>query len=182
MESTEHQAFLDWYQPVHDSFVRFCSSKAIGFMETEDLVQETILATLKGFDRIEDRSKLLGYMIGIVNNIINKHHRRAKFSSRWDERVLEKLESRTTDPTIALDLQFLLKALKQLPAQQEEAIQLFELSGFSIREIATIQKISEGAVKTRISRGRKQLRSLLQDEDSKLSISQRLAIYASILF
>ena len=182
MQITSHQEFLNWYEPIHTSFVRFCSSKAIGWMETEDLVQAAILATLEGFNRIEDKNKLLGFMIGIVNNILKKHHRRAKFTSPWDERVLEKLESRTTDPNIALDLQYLLKTLKQLPPEQEEAIQLYELSGFSIQEIAEIQVISPGAVKTRISRGRKKLRELLQDENSSMSLSQRLAIYASILF
>ena len=161
---------------------RFCSSKAIGWLETEDLVQEAILATLQGYHNIQDKNKLLGFMIGVVKNILSKYHRRAKFSSPWDERVLEKLTARTADPDIALDLQYLLKTLKQLPTAQEEAIQLFELSGFSIQEIAEIQSVSSGTVKTRISRGRKKLRELLQDEDSKLSLSQRLAIYASILF
>lgn len=182
MKITMQQDFLAWYEPIHAPFVRFCSSKAIGWMETEDLVQEAILATLQGYNRIEDKKKLLGFMIGIVKNILHKYHRRAKFSSPWDERVLEKLAARTTDPIIALDLQYLLKALKQLPKDQEEAIQLFELSGFSIQEIAAIQSVSPGAIKTRISRGRKKLRELVQDEDSKMSLSQRLAIYASILF
>jgi len=50
MKMTAHQEFLDWYQPIHEPFVRFCSSKAIGWMEIEDLVQElervaTITAT-----------------------------------------------------------------------------------------------------------------------------------------
>ena len=182
MKITTHQDFLNWYQPIHEPFVRFCSTKAIGWMETEDLVQEAILATLQGFYRIEDKSKLLSFMISIVNNTINKHHRRAKFRGSWDERVLTKLEARISTPSIALDLQYLLKTIKQLPKEQGEAIELFELSGFSIKEIAEIQAVSTGAVKTRISRGRKQLRTLLLDENNNLSIAQRLAIYASILF
>ncbi len=182
MEVTIQEDFLALYKPIHAPFTRFCSSKAIGWMETEDLVQETILATLQGFERIEDKNKLLGFMIGIVHNIVNKQYRRAKFSSPWDERVLDKLEARTTNPAIALDLQYLLKTIKQLPRNQAEAIELFELSGFSIQEIAEIQEVSPNAVKTRISRGRKKLRTLLQDEDSTMSIAQRLAIYASILF
>lgn len=182
MKIHTHQEFLDWYQPIHGPFIRFCSTKAIGWIETEDLVQEAILATLQGFYRIENKERLLGFMVSIVNNIVNKHHRRAKFKGVWDERLLEQLESRTADPEIALDLQYLLKALEQLPSIQKEAIQLFELSGFSIEEIAEIQETTIGAVKTRISRGRKKLRNLLQDDESTMSISQRLAIYASILF
>lgn len=182
MKIETHQEFLNWYQPIHESFVRYCSTKAIGWIETQDLVQAAILATLQGFPKIEDKQKLLGYMIGVVKNILHKHHRQAKFRGTWDERVLEKLECRTTDPVIALDLQYLLKTIKQLPKAQEEAIELFELSGFSIKEVAEIQGVSTGAVKTRISRGRKKLKTLLQDDSSDMSLSQRLAIYASILF
>ena len=79
MKIAAHQDFLDWYQPIHAPFVRFCSSKAIGWMETEDLVQEAILATLQRFYRIEHKDKLLGFMVGIVKNIMGKYHRRAKF-------------------------------------------------------------------------------------------------------
>jgi RNA polymerase sigma-70 factor (ECF subfamily) len=179
---SKHQAFIQWYQPIHEPFIRYCSSKAIGWMETEDLAQETILATLERFEQIKDKKRLLGYMIGVVNNLVGKQYRRAKFQTEWDEKVLEKLESRTKNPEIALDLQYLLKAMNQLPHTQKEAIELFELSGFSIAEVADIQEVSIGAVKTRISRGRKTLRSLLQDEDKKMPLSQRLAIYASILF
>lgn len=48
MKITMQQKNLAWYEPIHAPFVRFCSSKAIGWMETDDLVQEAILATAQG--------------------------------------------------------------------------------------------------------------------------------------
>lgn len=182
MKSDTNQKFLSWYEPHHDSFVRFCSSRAFGIMETEDLVQEALLKTLEGFDRIQDESKTLGYMIGIVQNIVRNQKRRMKFQGDWEELVLEKLESKTLNPEVALDIQYLLKALNQLPEKQSEAIMLFEISGFSIREIAEIQDSSESATKTRISRGRKKLKELLSEKSNSMTLSQRLAVYASILF
>lgn len=49
MDQNPHDEFLKWYEPLHDRFVRYCSSKAFGFMETEDLVQESILITRQTF-------------------------------------------------------------------------------------------------------------------------------------
>ena len=60
-------------------------------------------------------------------------------------------------------------------------MRLFELSGFSIREIADLQQAREGAVKTRLSRARHQLRQLLTEEGRHLSVSERLRIYATVL-
>lgn len=181
MKSTDHQLFLVAYRPIHEAFVRYCSSRAFGWMETEDLVQEAILATLVAFNRIRKKEKLLNYMIGIVNNILRNQRRKLKFRSDWDAGLLSSIRSRVADPELALDIQYLHKAIRQLPEQQQEAILLFEISGFSIREIAEIQKSSEGAVKTRLSRARKRLRHLLSESETKVSLSQRLAIYASVI-
>ena len=141
MEKNINKEFLKWYQPIHDRFVRYCSSRAYGLMDTEDLVQEAVLAALQGFGRIRDKEKLLGFMIGVVNNIIRNRKRRLKFWADWDEKSLEKLESQTQSPEIALDIHYLIKALDQLPEKQKEAILLFEISGFSIKEISEIKEI-----------------------------------------
>lgn len=181
MTSSNKTAFLQAYEPLHDRFARYCGSQAFGIMETEDLMQETILAALQGFDRLREPEKLLGYLIGIANNIVRNHRRRRKFRGEWDEAALEKLEARLDDPAVALDVQYLLKAMQQLPDTQREALALYELSGFSIREIAESQNTTEGAVKTRLSRARQQLRELLAEDGRPLSVAQRLSIYASVL-
>jgi RNA polymerase sigma-70 factor (ECF subfamily) len=48
-----------------------------------------------------------------------------------------------------------------------ECIILFEISGFSIKEIMGIQNSSEAAVKKRLSRGRMQLLALMQSLEIK---------------
>ncbi len=178
-----HEEFLQWYQPIHASFARYCSSRAYGWMEGEDLVQEAVLATLEAFYRIEKKEKLLSFMIGVVNNILKNRFRRAKFRAEWKEEVLEKMESRIGDPELALDIHYLHKCIDQLPENQKEALLLFEISGFSIKELALIQNTSPGAVKTRLSRARKTLQEMLNEgsiSSKKMPLSKRLAIYASL--
>lgn len=182
MKQAQHQAFLDQYESIHPAFIRYCSSRAFGIMQTEDLAQETILATLQSFERIENTNKLLGYMIGIVNNIIRNKKRRLKFKGQWDEQLAQQLESKNLDPATALDVQYLIKAIDQLPTKQKEALILFEISGMSIKEISESQNSSESATKTRLSRARKELRESLANDNSPMPLSKRLAIYTSILF
>ena len=55
------------------------------------------------------------------------------------------------------------KAVKALPEQLRETIILREFHGLSYAEIANIQKISEGTVKSRISRGREQIKEFLKN-------------------
>ncbi|MEM1214898.1 MAG: sigma-70 family RNA polymerase sigma factor, partial [Bacteroidota bacterium] len=126
--------FLRWYQPLHDKLSRYCSSRAFGVMDPEDLIQEAVLATLKNWNRIQQRDHLLSYMIGVVNNLIRNHRRRAPFRGTLEESRLELLQSRLGDAETALDVHFLLKAIDQLPAAHAEALQLFQVSGFSVRE------------------------------------------------
>ncbi|MGH1433081.1 MAG: RNA polymerase sigma factor [Lewinella sp.] len=180
--STAKSAFLQWYEPHHQKLVRYCSSKAFGVMSAEDLVQEAILATLANWEKIKDRDKLLGYMIGVVNNLVRNHRRRAPFRGQWDEQQLNALESRLGDAATALDISFLLKAIDQLPKKQAEALQLFEISGFKIKEIAALQQSTEGAIKTSLSRARQHLRKTLAEDGRRLSVGERLHIYTSILF
>ncbi|MFK7933234.1 MAG: RNA polymerase sigma factor [Saprospiraceae bacterium] len=183
MDTTDtKQDFLHWYEPIHPALTRYCSSRAWGLMETEDLVQEAVLATLQNFSRVRDKEKLLGFMIGVVNNVIKNKLRRHKFRGAWDEQRMADLESKLGDPELLLDIQYLHKAIEQLPARQREALTLFEISGFSIREISVIQQSTEAATKMRLSRARKALRELLDDTKSTMSLSQRLAVYASVLF
>ncbi len=182
LSTAQKTEFLQWYEPLHERFSRYCSSRAAGLLAPEDLVQEAVLAALESWDRLRRKDRLLSYMIGIVNNIIRNQRRRQKFSGRWDDQQLNYLESKLGDrPEVILDVHYLLKAVEELPAAQREALLLFEVSGFSIREIAGVQRVSEGAVKTRLSRARKTLRELLEEDGRPLSLGERLRIYASIL-
>ncbi|MGD8859971.1 MAG: sigma-70 family RNA polymerase sigma factor [Myxococcales bacterium] len=56
-------------------------------------------------------------------------------------------------------------ALRKLPTEYRTAVVLFDLEGFSQEEVAAIEEVALGTVKSRISRGRKQLRALLGEQD-----------------
>lgn len=169
------------YQPLHERFARYCRTKAMGTMEPADLAQEAVLAALENYDRLRDKGKLLSYLIGTVNHLVSNQRRQQKRAVDWDAAAVSDLASRLPDPALLADIRLLLKAIQQLPPHEQEALELFELSGFSVREVADIQGVSEGAVKTRLSRARARLKTLLAEDGRPMTLAQRLSIYVSIL-
>jgi RNA polymerase sigma-70 factor (ECF subfamily) len=57
----------------------------------------------------------------------------------------------------------LLAALATLPAEQRAALVLVDMEGHSVAEVAVMLECAEGTVKSRCSRGRERLASLLRD-------------------
>lgn len=51
------------YEPLHEGFTRFCSSRCYGVMDTDDLVQEAIMVAFENFDSIREKKALLAYLI-----------------------------------------------------------------------------------------------------------------------
>ncbi len=61
----------------------------------------------------------------------------------------------------AEERQRLWRAIGEVPAEFRTALVLSDIEGFSYDEIAAVEKVALGTVKSRISRGREQLRRLL---------------------
>ena len=65
------------------------------------------------------------------------------------------------------DYSDLYQAVQKLPQDMRMAVVLHYVEGFSVKEIAEIQKVSESAVKNRLFSARKKLRFFLEEEEAK---------------
>lgn len=155
--------FLAAYADCHEPFVRYCTTVAFGKCDVRDLVQDVMLSTFQHFDGIEE-GKLLHYMIRAARNRSISLGRARRFKAvDLEEQSLERLRSKGASAETLLDVEALYRALNRLPEKQRNAVVLFEINGFSVREIAGMQGSSEASVKMKLSRGRKRLRELLTD-------------------
>ena len=66
-----------------------------------------------------------------------------------------------SDPTATLQIRDLERAMAALPEGQRQVILLVGLEGMRYEEVATILRIPIGTVRSRLSRGRETLRSLM---------------------
>lgn len=154
--------FMALYQPVHEQFERFCKARAYGSMDFKDLMHDTLLLAFEKFELIDNKHAFLSYLIGSSVKILANANRKIQ-EQKWDPDELSNTQAyHRTDES--LEVEDLYKAIAQLSGILSEAIVLFEISGFSIKEIAQIQNASEAAVKQRLSRARSELATLLKDE------------------
>ncbi len=162
MSTKKRKQFMRLYTPVHAPFERFCKARTYGEMDFKDLMQETIAIAFEKLDELKNTDAFLHFLFGISVRVLSNNHKKKK-----EERWMEHVEIKDTGCVAAekqLEIEDLYKALGKLSADQREAIILFEISGFSTKEVAEIQNVSVDAVKKRLSRGRQEL-TLLMSED-----------------
>jgi RNA polymerase sigma-70 factor (ECF subfamily) len=139
--------------------------------EAEEVAQEVLLRAWRGLDRFEQRAKLSTWLYRIAFNEAQR---------RLSRRPTQPLEAGDgTDALIAaipdapslgpqskvLNSEFeavLTRALAQLPADRRAAVVLRDLEGLSTEEAATVLGLRPSALKSRLHRGRMQLRTLLE--------------------
>ncbi len=155
---------MSLYKPVHTHFERFCKARAYGEMDFKDLMQETIVVAFEKLDELKNKETFLHFLFGISVRILSNSNKKRR-EAQWSD-SFEKRSSDFPDTDKKLEIEDLYKALGQLPEQQREALILFEISGFSIKEIAVIQESGEDAVKKRLSRGRQELAQIITRQDS----------------
>jgi RNA polymerase sigma-70 factor (ECF subfamily) len=148
-EEARRRRFLSLLGPLHDrarlSARRLCRSNADG----DDLFQEAawFYAVLLSVHRERSRRGFWTRFFGLD---------RDKQEEAAPPRAPHALEDDYAEASR------LKQALSRLPAEQREAVVLFEVDGYSLQEVAELQGSSVGAVKSRLLRGRQRLRQALQ--------------------
>ena len=164
MSNRKQKKFLELYRPVHDRFEKFCRARAYADMPYEDLINDTLLVAYQKMDEIKKQSSFLSYLIGISIRILANARKKNKAIIPEDEFVLKNFEDPDNQIERQFEVEMLYQGLAMLPDQQREALILFEIVGFNIKEIMDLQNSGESAVKQRLARGRKGLSKILSEE------------------
>lgn len=163
MKSRSKKHFLNLYNQYHEDLSRFCQSLCGNTDDTKDLISETILAALEGFEKLRKPSAFKFYLFGIASNLYKSSFRRSKFHGNFNVDTAELLPDHHSNAEALTDLDLLYQALNHLTEEQKETIILFEISGFKLQEIAEMHNASLSAVKLRLTRGREKLAQILNE-------------------
>ena len=163
MQSSKQERFMQHYSPIHDRFERYCKTRAYGEFHFQDIMHDTLIVAFEKFEELKSPDAFLHFLFGTATRILANY--RKKKRPEYLQNLSVKYEH-VKNENFSIDQQFeindLYKCLQELDRVTSECIILYEVSGFSIKEIMCIQNLSESAVKQRLSRGRKQLLALLQ--------------------
>ena len=145
--------------------------------DAEDLVQETYLKAFAAFSSFTAGTNLKAWLFRILTNTyinIYRKKQRQPFQTGTDDLTdgqLHDAESHTSAglksaESVALDRLAdvdVVEALAKMPEDFRMAVYLADVEGFSYKEIAEIMDTPVGTVMSRLHRGRKLLRGLLED-------------------
>jgi RNA polymerase sigma factor (sigma-70 family) len=175
----EAAAWEEIVQRYHRRIYNLCYRFSGSPDQAQDLTQEVFIkmfGSLKAYD--PQRSAFMTWMTTITRNLLVDYFRKSK-----QERITDSLDSAPSDHEDAMPLseripdkapapdsrvysretrETVHRALQKLSPDLREAVILRDLQDMDYREIATVLKVPEGTVKSRINRGRAELARLLQ--------------------
>jgi RNA polymerase sigma-70 factor (ECF subfamily) len=139
--------------------------------EADEVAQEVFLRAWRGLARFEERAQLSTWLYRIAFNeaqrrLSRRAPSRVQVDPDRDDPVVSLPEAAHLGPEAqALDHEFqqtLEQALAQLPHEWRVAVVLRDIEGLSTQEAAQVVGARHAAFKSRLHRGRMQLRALLE--------------------
>ncbi|MCS6919961.1 MAG: sigma-70 family RNA polymerase sigma factor [Fimbriimonadales bacterium] len=167
------------YQQAYNTAYRLTGNAA----DAEDLVQEAFLRAYRFFDRYDRSMPFMNWFARILTNLyIDEYRRRGRLrtvsidetfsTDDGEEGTALDLPDLTPSPMeLVLNKEYIEaihEGLQQLSPEFRIAVVLADMEGHSYEEIAEIMNTSIGTVRSRIHRGRKQLRDHIKKRHPNL--------------
>jgi RNA polymerase sigma factor (sigma-70 family) len=131
--------------------------------DAEEVVQEAFVRALERAPEVTAMANPEGWLRVVALNLARSRWRRVArlFEFLPLLRVAVPGHDGPNDEELTV-----LAALRRLPKVQREALALFYLADMTLHQIAKYQRVSDGTVKARLSRGRAALRTLLDEKEA----------------
>lgn len=174
-QSDEPGAFDELFNLIHNDMFRWIYSMVRNEDDTMEILQECCVRIYRHLPRLQDRHRFGAWSARMIVNQVNTwrvkaaRQRTEMLEEGWEvpNEALPIQGTGSPDPRTAAARREVLRdvndAIRELPPRQRTAVLLFDVKGWSIKEIARELECSEGAVKFNIFQGRRKLRALLKD-------------------
>jgi RNA polymerase sigma-70 factor (ECF subfamily) len=165
--SGDTQAFRWIVERYQGPIYRLVRNLLVGTADVEDLAQETFLAAYQNLAAFDARRGTFATWLFVIarNKCLNAVKRRRPVADANTEPV----DRRTAESALA-ESEWMRRfdaALAALPFEQRTAFFLAEIEGLPQDEIARMEGVPVGTVKSRVSRAKEKLRTLLRLELSE---------------
>lgn len=127
----------------------------------DDVAQDALLKAWKARHKFRPGSNLKAWTFTILRNQFYSIKRRSWRATSLEPEVAEQTIVANTDPEQSVHLNELRRGLDMLKDDQREALILVGASGLSYEEAAEICDCAVGTIKSRVSRARKALETIM---------------------
>jgi RNA polymerase sigma-70 factor (ECF subfamily) len=160
IEPEAHRAFRELEHRLRPFVARRVGAPA----DVDDVMQDVFVKMQRSIGEVRDDEKLVSWLFAIARNVIADHHRQRARSPIADPELhdlpadepgdpeREQLESELAGCVVGF--------VSALPSPYREAITLTELDGISQKDAAAQLGVSYSGMKSRVQRGRAQLREM----------------------
>ena len=150
----------------------------------DDLAQDALLKAWNNRASFEPGTNMKAWTFMILRNQFYSDKRRSWRSSQLDPEVAERTLEAASNPMASLELDEVRRALACLPDDQREALILIGAGGLSYEEVSEICGCAIGTIKSRVSRARDRLSTIIEDgsygQDDILPSSAMATIIAEL--
>jgi RNA polymerase sigma-70 factor (ECF subfamily) len=152
-----NEAFRALYDRFIDRVFRYAYMMLRNRHLAEEVAQETMIAVWTSASRFAGRSKVSTWIFGIARNQALRLLRKEERGSRVPNSPLI-----TPDPSRQAEHELrIAEAMRELPDPQREVVFLTFYEGLSYQEIAAIQDVPHGTVKSRMFHAKRKLAEVL---------------------
>ena len=130
--------------------------------KADDLAQDALVRAWKARERFIPGTSMKAWVFVITRNLFYSDLRRSWRSVPYDEIAAERTLQVKPAQTHQMDLDDVRRAMSTLPDDQREALTLIAAGDLSYEAVAEICGCAMGTVKSRVSRGRRALREMIE--------------------
>jgi RNA polymerase sigma-70 factor, ECF subfamily len=162
---------LPW-QELHGNLRAFISRRVRNPADVDDLVQRVLLQIVKGLASLREAERLHAWMYRTARNVIVDYYRssagRHEVASGGAEDLAAasaETQANSQDERAALQelAGCMAPMIRRLSPEYREAVTLADLEGVNQADAAARAGVSVSAMKSRIQRGRQELKAVLED-------------------
>lgn len=161
------------WQQIHNSLRAFIAKRVVNEAEADDIVQDVWLKMRRGLDGLKNQRRLVSWVYQIARHAIIDHYRARGRQPELPAGLGSELEifhaaalpaesSETSDELRAELAGCLRPMIEQLSKEYRQAVTLVDLEGLAQSEAAALLGLSVSGMKSRVQRGRRQLKGMLE--------------------
>lgn len=175
VRTQDQELYSEVVRRYQDKLVRYATSLIQDEDKAADVVQEAFIkafVNLKGFNL---KKKFSSWIYRIVHNeavnYLKKHKREISLeNNQWIERTVDSGQDIEKDFNRKEAEKMLYQSLNELPLKYRSPLTLFYLEEKSYEEISDVLRIPVGTVGTRISRGKKLMRTICKKKGGEIYV------------
>ncbi len=162
-----------------DNLRKFACRLTNNPVEADDLLQSTVLRAIEKKDYFETGTNLFSWTSKIMFNLfVTDYRRKTKFESQYDPEPLIAARSVEADQQTKTELKAVGRAMENLTSEHKEILILVCVKGMQYQEVADMLEIPVGTVRSRLSRARSQLVTMMDAPRGYIAANDRASSYA----